>query len=411
MTTPGEERRRVVVTGMGVVSSIGMGAGEFADGLRAGRSGAGPVTAFDASGFPSDIACEVRDFEPERWIRTVPARELGRASQYAVAAARMAVDDAGGDSCSLGDRRGLVVIGTTGGEAQDVDRLAELEVTEGAERMDPEIVGRVSAQNLAVSVARELRLSDVDAYVIGTACSAGNYAIGDAFDAVRLGEVDFALCGGSDALSRRTFATFHRLGLVAPDVCRPFDRDRKGILTGEGAAVLVLESLDSALARGATIHAEVLGYGLNCDAHHPVSPLRSSVARVVGLALDDAGVKPGDVDLISAHGTGTKLNDVTECEAIRDVYGDDPPPVVSIKSMLGHTMGAASALATVACALAITGGFIPPTVNHRETDPACEIDCVPNHAVDADLQVVQNNGLAFGGDNAVLVLGKYGRTV
>jgi len=411
MTMPVEVRRRVVVTGMGVVSSIGVGVDEFADGLRSGRSGASPITAFDASEFPSDVACEVRGFEPDQWIHTVPAKSLGRASQFAVAAARMAVDDAGGDSCALGDRRGLVVIGTTNGESQDLDRLAEIEVAEGAERMDPALVDRVSAQNLALSVARELRLSDVDAYVIGTACSAGNYAIGDAVDAVRLGHADFALCGGADALSRRTFATFHRLGLIAPDVCRPFDSDRKGILTGEGAAVLMLESLDSALARGATIHAEVLGYGLNCDAWNPVSPLRASVARCVQLALDDARVKPGDVDLISAHGTGTKLNDVTECEAIRDVYGDDPPPTVSIKSMLGHTMGAASALAAVACALAITGGFIPPTINHRVTDPACGIDCVANHAVDADLQVVQNNGLAFGGDNAVLVLGKYGRTV
>jgi 3-oxoacyl-[acyl-carrier-protein] synthase II len=412
MTAPVQARRRVVVTGMGVVSSIGVGIAEFADGLRSGRSGARPITTFDTSGFPSDIACEVGGFEPDRWIRTVPAERLGRASQFAVAAARMAVDDAGGDdSCALGARRGMVVIGTTSGEAQDVDRLAELAVTGGPERMDPVLADRVSAQNLALSIARELRLSTVDAYVIGTACSAGNYAIGDAVDAVRLGHVDFALCGGSDALSRRTFATFHRLGLIAPDVCRPFDQDRKGILTGEGAAVLLLESLDAALARGATVHAEVLGYGLNCDARHPVSPTRSSVARCIRLALDDAGVKSEDVGLISAHGTGTRLNDVTECEAIRDVYGDHPPPTVSIKSMLGHTMGAACALAAVACSLALTGGFIPPTINHRVTDPACGIDCVPNRAVDADLQVVQNNGLAFGGDNAVLVLGKHGRTV
>ncbi|HEX6339796.1 beta-ketoacyl-[acyl-carrier-protein] synthase family protein [Umezawaea sp.] len=411
MTARVEERRRVVVTGMGVVSSIGVGVDAFADGLRSGRSGAGPITAFDASGFPSDVACEVTGFDPDRWIRTVPAANLGRASRFAVAAARMAVEDAGGDACALGERRGLVVMGTTSGESQDVDRLAETAVVDGPERMDPDLVDRVSAQNLALSIARELRLSDVDAYVIGTACSAGNYAIGDAVDAVRLGQVDFALCGGSDALSRRTFATFHRLGLVAPDVCRPFDRDRRGILTGEGSAVLVLESLDSALERGATIHAEVLGYGLNCDARHPVSPSRSSVARCVQLALDDAGVKPDEVDLISAHGTGTKLNDVTECEAIRDVHGDEPPRTVSIKSMLGHTMGAASALAAVASTLAITRGFIPPTTNHRVTDPACGVDCVPNHAVDADLRVVQNNGLAFGGDNAVLVLGKHGRTV
>ncbi|WP_203935344.1 beta-ketoacyl-[acyl-carrier-protein] synthase family protein, partial [Virgisporangium ochraceum] len=253
--------------------------------------------------------------------------------------------------------------------------------------------------------AQELGLSDVEAVTIPTACAAGNYAIGYGFDAVRSGEVDFALCGGADAMCRKTFAGFYRLGTIAPDLVRPFDADRKGILTGEGAGVLVLESLGSALARGARIYAEVLGYGLNCDAYHQVAPNQTSVARCMELALDNAGVKPQEVDLISAHGTGTRANDVTESRAIREVFGDDAPRTVSLKSMLGHTMGAASALAAIGCALAIGQGFIPPTINHRDTDPECDIDCVPNHAVDADLRVVQNNGLAFGGNNAVVILG------
>lgn len=190
-------------------------------------------------------------------------------------------------------------------------------------------------------------------------------------------------------------------------MCQPFDRDRKGILTGEGAGILLLESLESALARGARIHAEVLGYGLNCDADHPVAPNEDSLARCVRLAHRSAGIRPEDVDLISAHGTGTRANDVTETRAVRQVFGQRTPRMVWIKSMIGHTMGAASALSAIACALAIQEGFIPPTINHVETDPECDIDCVPNHAIDAELNIVQNNALAFGGNNAVLVLGRY----
>lgn len=399
--------RRVVVTGMGAVSSIGVGVGEFAAGLRSGRNGAGPVTAFDPTGFPSDVACEVTGFTAGEWTEELPADDLGRTSQFAVAAARMAVRDGGVDPAYLRARRGMVAVGTTDGQSQEIDELAARMLRDGPDRMPRAVAARVPAQRLALDVARELRLSDVAAYTVGTACSAGNYAIGDGFDAIRFGEAEFALCGGADAVCRRNFAGFHRLGLVAPDLCRPFDAERQGILTGEGAGVLLLESLDSALARGARVHAEILGYGLNCDGRHPVAPTRETVARCMRLALEDARVKPEEVDLISAHGTGTPRNDVTECEAIRDVYGDRPPPTVGLKSMLGHAMGASSALAAIACVVAVTEGFIPPTVNHRTTDPECRIDCVPNHAVPAEPRVVQSNGLAFGGNNAVLVLGRY----
>jgi 3-oxoacyl-[acyl-carrier-protein] synthase II len=399
--------RRVVITGMGAISSIGVGLADFTAGLRAGRNGAKPLSLFDTTGFPSGTACEVEGFRPADWIRTLAPGELGRASQFAVAAARMAVADARADPDRLRSQRGLIVIGTTDGESQDVDRLVEAALADGPQRIDPVIAGRVSPQRLAINIARELELTDVDTYVIGTACSAGNYAIGDGLDAIRSGEADFALCGGADAICRHTFAAFHRLGLIAPDLCRPFDADRRGILTGEGAGVLLLESLESALARGARIHAELLGYGLNCDARHPVSPDRAGVVRCMRLALEDAGVKCDEVDLISAHGTGTKLNDVTESAAIGEVYGERPPRTVAMKSMLGHAMGASSALAAIGCTVAITGGFIPPTVNHRTLDPDCRLDCVPNEAVPAELRVVQSNGLAFGGNNAVLLLARY----
>jgi 3-oxoacyl-[acyl-carrier-protein] synthase II len=398
---------RVVLTGFGVFSSIGVGAAEFAESLRAGRSGAKPITRFDTTGFAHANGCELVGFEPRQWIRNLDIDELGPATRLSVAAARMAIEHAGLDPEYLRARRGLISIGTTDGESHDLDGLVETEVRSGPRDMDPRVARRVAPSRLATAIAHELRLSDVEAVTIPTACAAGNYAIGYGFDAVRTGEVEFALCGGADAMCRKTFAGFYRLGTIAPDCCQPFDADRKGILTGEGAGVLVLESLESALRRGATVYAEVLGYGLNCDASHPVAPDQTSVARCMQLALDNAGVKPSEVDLISAHGTGTKANDVTETRAVRDVYGAAPPRTVSLKSMLGHSMGAASALASIACALAIVNEFIPPTINHVRTDPECLVDCVPNQAVDAQLRIVQNNGMAFGGNNAVVILAKY----
>ncbi|MBW5420643.1 beta-ketoacyl-[acyl-carrier-protein] synthase family protein [Streptomyces sp. BG9H] len=401
------ERRRVVLTGFGVISSIGIGATEFTESLRAGRSGVSPISVFDVEGFAHVNGCEVKGFEPGQWITRTPVHELGRASRFAVAAARMAVQDAGLDLEELAGQRGLISVGTTDGESFELDQLVAAELADGPENMDPEIVRRVSAARLSTAIAQELGLTDVEAPTIATACSAGNYAIGYGFDAVSSGEVEFALCGGADAMCRKTFTGFYRLGTIAPEYCQPFDADRKGILTGEGAGVLVLESLESALARGATIYAEVLGYGLNCDAYHQVAPNGDSVAECMRIALANAGVKPEEVDLVSAHGTGTKANDITEAGAIRKVFAADTPRTISLKSMLGHTMGAASALGAIACGLAITHGFIPPTINHHRTDPECDIDCVPNHAVDADLRIVQNNGLAFGGNNAIVILGKY----
>ncbi|MFC5152651.1 beta-ketoacyl-[acyl-carrier-protein] synthase family protein [Streptomyces amakusaensis] len=398
---------RVVITGLGAVSSIGLGATEFLSGLRSGQSAAKPITSFDTTGYEHANACEIEGFDARQWIKNLEVETLGRASQFSVTAARMAVEDAALSEAELRSARCLISIGTTDGESRDLDQLVETEVRHGPERMDPVVTARVPAGRLSAAIAHEFGMTQVEAVTLPTACAAGNYAIGYGYDAVRTGEIDYALVGGADALCRKTFTGFYRLGTIAPEMCQPFDIDRKGILTGEGAGVLLLESLESALARGATIHAEVLGYGLNCDAHHPVAPNQDSIAQCMKLALDSAGVTPEDVDFISAHGTGTKANDVTEARAIRQVFGDRTPKTISIKSMLGHSMGAASALASIGCALALTEGFIPPTINHVETDPECNVDCVPNHAVQADLRVVQNNGLAFGGNNSVVIFGKY----
>ncbi|HEY1626806.1 MAG TPA: beta-ketoacyl-[acyl-carrier-protein] synthase family protein [Streptosporangiaceae bacterium] len=400
-------RRRVAITGLGVFSSIGTGAAEFAASLRAGASGRAPLTAFDAAGYAHSFGCPVAPFDPSSWLHRVRPAELGRAAQFAASAGRMAMADAGLTEAELRAARCHVCVGTTEGGSFELDQLTEAWLADGPERLDPVLARQVPAQSLSVAMACELGLADAEISTLGTACSAGNYAIGDGFDAIATGEAEFAVCGGADAIARKTFTTFYRLGLVTPDHCRPFDSGRQGILIGEGAGVVLLESLDSARARGARVYAEVLGYGLNCDAFHPTAPDRASLARCMELALRDAGVKREEVDLISAHGTGTRANDSTEVSAIRDVYGSRVPPVIGLKSMLGHAMGAASALSAIACALAITGRFIPPTINHRQTDPDCAIDCVPNTAVDADLHVVQNNGFAFAGNNAIVILGKH----
>ncbi|CAM5282191.1 3-oxoacyl-ACP synthase [Streptomyces spiroverticillatus] len=406
-SAPAQGPRRVVITGLGPLSSIGTGTDAFTTGLRQGRSGVTPITAFDTTGFAHANACQVQDFDPAPLLHRLTPAHYGRAAQFSAAAARMAVADAGLTDADLASVRVQISVGTTDGESYDLDLITEAHLHGGLPAVTPQAARRVPAPLLGLAVARELGLADTEILTIGTACSAGNYSLGNGLDAIRHGDAEIALCGGADAFCRKTFAAFYRLGTIAPDCCRPFDTDRQGILTGEGAGMLLLESLDSALARGARIYAEILGYGLNCDAYHPVAPQEDSVARCLQLALDDAGLKPAEVDLISAHGTGTKANDVTESRAIRQVYGAAPPRTISLKSMLGHTMGAASALGAIACSLAITHGFIPPTINHRTTDPECAVDCVPNHAVPADLRIVQNNGLAFGGNNAAVVLGRY----
>ena len=392
---------RVVVTGLGAVTSVGFGVNEFAAALRRGASGVSKITVFDTTGFTSDLGCEVRNFAPGTWILNLDPATLGRSSQFSVAAARMALDDAGLTDHDLAGVWCGVSVGTTDGESQPIDRLNDTWVTHGPARLDPAVLKQVPSHRLATSVARELDVHG-EAVTIPAACAAGNYAIGHAFDLIREGEADFMLCGGADSMCRKTFAGFFRLGTIAPRMCQPFDKNRQGLLTGEGAGMLFLERLDHAVARAAHIYAEILGYGLNCDAHHMVAPNRESIAACMRLAHANAGISPSDVDYVSAHGTGTRANDVTEAAAIRDVFGG-PPPTSSIKSNIGHTMGAASALSAVACSIALDRGFIPPTINSIEPDPECGLDCVPNVARDAPLHVVQNNAFAFGGNNSIVV--------
>ncbi|MDC8758944.1 beta-ketoacyl-[acyl-carrier-protein] synthase family protein [Janthinobacterium fluminis] len=398
--------KRVVITGIGAVTSIGIGGRDFCNALRAGVSGVSEITSFDTKGFEHFKGCQIHNFEPANWLQHVDPASIGRSSQFAASAAVMAAADAGLSREALAASNCGVCIGTTDGESQIIDQLSEQALQHGFAAIDARLVTQVPCHNIATAVATELGLRH-QALVMPTACSAGNYAIGYAYDLISLGEADFMICGGADSICRKTFAGFYRLGTIAPEVCQPFDMHRKGIMTGEGAGILLLETLDSALARGAHIYAEVLGYGLTCDADHMVAPNRDSIARCIRNAHSNAGITPADVDYICAHGTGTVANDVTEAAAIRSVFGADMPPVSSIKSMIGHTMGAASAIASVASAIAIDEGFIPPTINHVEDDPQCGVDCVPNVSRPAPLRIVENHGFAFGGNNAITIYARY----
>ena len=401
--------RRIVITGIGVVTPIGTGREQFWTNLLAGRSGVAPVESFNTSGCSDHRGAEVKDFHLEDYLVNLDAAHLGRASQFAIAAARLALADAGVDTDSLDSTRAGVSMGTTSGEPREVERFDDCYVSKELERIGPEFLSLYPCHVIAAHVACELNFAGVN-MMIPTACAAGNYAIAHAFDVLRMGRADLMLAGGSDAFSRITFTGFARLGAVAPEICQPFDLNRKGMIPGEGAGIVVLEPLDGARKRGARIYAEVVGYGLSCDAHHMTAahPLGEGAVRAMQSALNESGTKPEEVGYISAHGTGTPTNDRLETVAVKRLFKDAAYriPISSIKSMLGHTMGAASAIEAAVCALAVFDNRIPPTINLNEPDADCDLDYVPNHARELQVNVAMNNAYAFGGNNASLILKK-----
>jgi 3-oxoacyl-[acyl-carrier-protein] synthase II len=399
--------RRVVVTGLGAVSSAGMGADEFTASIRAGRRTTSAVRSFDTTGFPHVHAGEVHDFEPRRWLRGIDPGQWGRSSQFAASAARLAVEDAGLAADDLARGRAGSVMGTTSGESAVIEELVGAWAADGLKSLPPDLVGSAPAGRIAAAVNSELGLSG-EALTLATACSASNYALGYAFDMVAGGDADYMLAGGADSLNRWAHAGFYRLGALAEEICRPFDADRSGILTAEGGVALLLEPYERAVARGARIYAEVLGYSVNCDAEHMVHPDPTSIAACIRAAHRSAGVGPEQIDYICAHGTGTRTNDATEVAAARAVFGDRIPPISSIKSMIGHTMGAASGFGALICCRALYDGFLPPTAGVERTDPDLGpgVDPVPGRARLAQPRIVENHGFAFGGNNAITILGR-----
>jgi 3-oxoacyl-[acyl-carrier-protein] synthase II len=401
---------RVAVTGIGAVTPVGSGRETFWKGLLDGRTGIGPVTSFDSSAYPVHIGGEVRDFAPEQHLRRLNPDTTGRASQFAAAAAHMAIADAGLDLSAYNRKRIGVSMGTTSGEPLFVEQYNNIRKADGEAAIPGDVYSRYPCHVIPTHVAIELGVNG-PCMMIPTACAAGNYAIGYGFDLIRMGRADLMLAGGADAFSRITYMGFARLGAIAPEKCQPFDRNRKGMVPGEGAAILVLEPLEAARARGAKIYAEVLGYGVSCDSHHMTAahPQGDGAIRAMQAAMSESGVGIEDIDYISAHGTGTPTNDRVETIAVRSLFAEHAPkvPMSSIKSMMGHTMGAASAIEAAACAMALDTGWVPPTINHVEPDPECDLDYVPNQARKIDPRVVLNNAYAFGGNNASLCLMRY----
>jgi 3-oxoacyl-[acyl-carrier-protein] synthase II len=401
---------RVAITGIGVITPIGSGRQQFWDALLRGDSGIRAVASFDTSAFPVHIGAEVRDFVAARYLQRLDHGAIGRASQLAASAARMALADGGLDPESLDRNRTGVSMGTTSGEPLFIEEYNNIRKAGGEEAIPGDMLARYPCHVIPTHVARELDVHG-PCLMIPTACAAGNYAIGYAFDVIRTGRADLMLAGGADAFSRITYMGFSRLGAIAPQRCQPFDRDRKGMVPGEGAAVLALESFDAARARGGTIYAEVLGYGVSCDSHHMTAahPQGDGAIRAMAAALKESGVSRDEVDYISAHGTGTPTNDRVESIAVRTLFGERAArvPMSSIKSMIGHTMGAASAIEAAACAMALDTGWVPPTIDYENADPECDLDYVPNQARRIDPRILLNNAYAFGGNNASLCLGRY----
>jgi 3-oxoacyl-[acyl-carrier-protein] synthase II len=405
--------RRVVVTGMGVVSPFGVGIDAFWDGLTQGRSGVRRITRFDASPYPSQIAGEVPDFNAAAHL---PRRDVVRTDafiHFALISALAAVGDSGVKIDGQNDRVG-VSIGTGMGGVPLLISSWETLRREGMAGVSAYALPG-SLPNMAAGWVSLRTGARGPLFSPTTACAASSQAVGDAFRTIQRGDADVMLAGGTDALIHPLviagFSAIRALSTRNDDpqrASRPFDRDRDGFVLAEGAGILVLEALEPARARGAHIYAEVLGYGLSADAHHPTASSSEGPARAMQLALTDARLSPEAVDYVNAHGTSTQLNDQHETEAIKAVFGDHARrlAVSSIKSMTGHLVGAAGGVEAIATVLALHHGVLPPTINHTTPDPACDLDYVPNQARRVPIRVAMSNSFAFGGTNAILVLGR-----
>jgi 3-oxoacyl-[acyl-carrier-protein] synthase II len=407
-------RRRVVVTGIGAITPIGITGRTLWDGVRAERSAVRSLTRFDPSIFRSHNAAEVNDFVPSDHLEAKRAKRLDRFGQFSVVAARQALDDASIDLASENrDRVGAMMGSALGGVAYAEDQLG-LFLSQGLRAVEPMLALTVFGGSSSCNIAIEFGVRGPNS-TNSMSCASGTIAVGEAFRQIRDGYADVMISGGAEApLSPLCFGAFALIRAMSTrnddpgSASRPFDRDRDGFVMGEGSAVLILEERARAIARGAPIYAEVLGYGLTNDAHHMTAPLPdgSQAARSITLALDDAGIAPHDVTYVNAHGSSTPLNDPTETLAIKRVFGDHAYriPVSSTKGYYGHALGASGAIEAAICALAMRNRWVPPTVNLQTPDAACDLDYVPAVGREADLDVVVSNSFGFGGINAAIVM-------
>ena len=417
-TTDGNGRRRVVITGLGLVSSLGLSVDSSWEALLAGESGVNEITAFDTTGYPVHFACELKDFDPTVWIDRKAARRMDRFAQIVLAAARQAHEDSGLDVGANAERIGASIATGIGGLRSFQDCYDILRAR-GPDRVSPfsipSIIPNMGAGWVSIDLGTKGPLMSQC-----TACAASNMAIGDALDEIRMGRVDAMIAGGGEApITEVGIAGFDAMRALSrrnddpKGASRPFEKSRDGLVMGEAAGVLVLEELEYAQARGAKIYAELVGYGMSADASHMTEPdpTGASPARSMKMAIDDAGVDPSQIGYVNAHATSTPLGDSAETRVLKIALGEEharKTPISSTKGATGHTFGAAGAIEAIFTTLALRDRIVPPTINYEEADPDCDLDYVPNVAREVpDLEVAASNSFGFGGHNATIVVSRF----
>lgn len=409
--------KRVVVTGLGAITPLGNTLADYWEGLMSGRNGIGPITLFDASKHDCRIAGEVKKFDPCDYISRKEAKRMDRFAQFAVAASQQAIADAGFVINDLNAEQVGVIIGTGIGGLKVLEDQQEIYLNRGPDRCSPFMIPMMIANMAAGLTAIHTGAKGPNSCSV-TACAAGSNSVGDAFRLIQRGYAQAMICGGTEAavtpLSVAGFAAARALSTRNHEplkACRPFDKDRDGFVMGEGAGILLLEELDCALSRGARIYAELVGYGMTCDAYHMTSPVPggAGAARAISLAMKDAGLTPDQISYINAHGTSTSANDTTETAAIKTVLGESAYQVAisSTKSMTGHLLGGSGGIEAVATAMAIAEDRVPPTINLDNPDPECDLDYVPHTSRAHTVNVALSNSFGFGGHNVTLAFKKF----
>lgn len=407
-------KRRVVITGVGVVSPIGIGNDEFLNNLKQGVSGADFVKSFDVSSFSTQFACEVKNFVPEDYIDKKKLKRLARFTQFALAATKMAVESARIDFSLIDSSRVGVITGTGIGGLEIIEQEHRNLLEKGPRRISPFLIPMIITNIVPGEIAIEYKITGPN-YAVSSACASANHAIGDALNVMRSGDADVMITGGSEAaITPLGFGGFCAIKALstrndAPQkACRPFDKNRDGFVMGEGAAIFIIETLEHAIRRGAPILAELVGFGASDDAYHITAPEphATAAAAAMEMAIKDAGISKDEIDYINAHGTSTPLNDKTETLAIKKVFGERAYkiPISSTKSMTGHLLGAAGAIELAASILCMKAGFIHPTINYETPDPECDLNYVPNKPLEQRYNCFLSNSLGFGGHNAVVIV-------
>nr|UWI51222.1 beta-ketoacyl-ACP synthase II [Clostridioides difficile] len=409
--------KRVVITGLGCVTPLGTGKEEFWNNIKSGVSGIDKITNFDASTYQTQIAGEVKNFHPEEYISKKELKRLDKFAQFAIVSAKLAVEDANLDLDKVDRERVGVIIGSGIGGVEAIETQHKILLEKGNKRVSslfvPMMIGNMAAGQVSIFLGAKGPNTNVC-----TACASGTHSIGDAFKVIQRGDADIMVAGGSEAaVTGLAFAGFCNMKAMSTrnddpkTASRPFDKDRDGFVMGEGAGIVILEDLEHALARGAKIYAEVVGYGLTADAYHMTTPAENGegAARSMNMALKDGNVPLEEVDYINAHGTSTYYNDLYETMAIKTVFGENAYNlcVSSTKSMTGHLLGASGAIEAVVCAMSIEDNFVPPTINIQEVGEDLDLDYVPNKGKEKDIRYALSNSLGFGGHNATIILKKY----